>query len=379
LNDDNIPGPRNGKWGRSTIMRILRNPAYKGTLAWNRHTWAKFHCAQANGDIVRISNPTAKFTFRPRTDWLTIDNQWEGLVSTSDWEKANARLDDRSTPPALLGKGAASVFLSSGILKCTCGSHYTGCSFKDKRRKDHRYEYYRCGGSLDKGKAVCAARRVKRKAVDDYLERRVWSIYLAPSMQKTVWKALEKELKDALSNVDIDKNVKVQRQRLQEVNAQLERLISAVASGALESSEIQDRAQQLRKEKEELTAALNNCVDRLGRPRNTGELHKTILARLKGQLLNEINLWEDNSPRSRKKVIRAHVCKVTVDQPNNTLTTEFNALDYLPEFGVAITASANCDPKADGKKHAFGVKSTTCSILMLRPSAKYLPPPAYSP
>ncbi len=347
LNAESIQAPRGGAWGRSTIRRTVQNPAYKGTLAWNQQSWGKFHKASSDGEIVRISNPSSRWKRNPQEAWVIHEESWEGLVSKSKWEKANKALNIRSKPPALRGRAKESPFLASGLLVCTCGAHFTGSGFKDKRRKGHRYEYYRCLGASDKGRAICTVRRVRRGIVDDYLERRVRQLFFEPALQAEIWDMVAEEFKTALSQVNIEDHVEQAQKRLAEVKGQIQRLVGAVAAGALEATEIEARVKPLRKERDELRRTLASNLTKKGNPRDPKKLYRDTLDNARQLLKEEEHLWRQNSPGARKQIVRAHVASVTLDEPRSRLVTEFYPLVSLPEFGVALRTDSSCVPHAN--------------------------------
>ena len=81
LNNEGIPSPRGGKWGRSTVTGnrgqgkgILQNTMYKGQLVWNRHNRAKHPIT----GLRRIRpNPKDTWIYHTCEDLRIIpDKQW---------------------------------------------------------------------------------------------------------------------------------------------------------------------------------------------------------------------------------------------------------------------------------------------------------------
>ncbi len=344
LNRDGVPAPRGKAWGRSTVIRVITNPAYKGTLAWNRQTWSKFHTVQDNGKIERITNPKKKWRAKPARQWVVIDGLWEGLVSAADWDKANAILSS-TKPKAMLGKGAISKFLASGLLKCTCGSHFAGCSSADKRNPNRRDEHYRCVGSNERGPALCSAKRIRRSVVDAYLEQRLRELYFEPAAQNAIWREMERQLDVALTQLKDDAGQIKAGERIAEIKQEIARLVKALAKGTLTEEEADKELLSLRKESEQLQATLAlKSKQPVADPKT---LRRTILDACKQRLQTEVDLWPAATLEQRKAIIRAHVATMTADYASATITTEFYPL-VSPSFmedaqpGIRDTSSASC-------------------------------------
>ncbi|HOX06317.1 MAG TPA: recombinase family protein, partial [Planctomycetota bacterium] len=335
LNRRGVISPRGKTWGRSTIIRVLRNPSYKGTLAWNRQTCARFHAASPDGQIARISNPAGRYKENPESKWVAVDGVWDGLVPAAEWKEANARLKG-TRASACRGKGAASAFLASGLLRCTCGFHFAGCSFNDKDRPGQRYEYYRCLGNSERRMVTCTAKRIRRPVVDDYLERRIRELYFEPAAKKAVWKDVQEQLDAVLAAASAKDPCRKDRERLEEVGRRIGRLVEAVAGGALVLEDVKQQMASLKAEQAEIQARLarNKAAPRTGDIRS---LRDKVLVACREQLERESDLWPDATPEQRKQIVRAHVAGMTADYAKSRITTEFYPLVTAGEIGIQAT------------------------------------------
>ena len=341
LNAEGTPSPRGKAWGRSTIKRMLSNPAYTGTLAWNRQTWAKFHAVRADGEIVRLSNPGKTLRTNVREHWTVRENCWKPLIAPAEWEKAKGRLAHRR-PAALGGKGARSAFLASGLLRCTCGSHFVGCGFADKRNPNRRYEYYRCTGANERGAAACTAKRIRRDIVDGYLEKKIRELYFAPAAVAVLWHEIEGQLDAALAHLDgFDPGAEAEK-RLEQVIAETDRLVGAVAAGVLDLSEVETRLSPLRQEKVELERRLTDQPGRRCGPRAIHKLRQRILAACRAQVGQEADLWPGALPEQRKRIVRLHVASLRADYGKSSIHAEFYPLVNLEQFGIHDTTLGRC-------------------------------------
>lgn len=82
--------PRRGdKFNRTTIAKIIRNPAYIGKVVWNQHSFAR----------PKKAGQTHRKTLKPRDEWLIVDGLHHPIVTEEVFSQANERLRGRYHPP----------------------------------------------------------------------------------------------------------------------------------------------------------------------------------------------------------------------------------------------------------------------------------------
>lgn len=136
--DRGLPHPKNGyadnpdsKWSATTIIRILNDETYTGTLIQGRQGTLNY----------KIKDVIAK----PKDEWIRTENTHEAIISPQDFDLAQRimRLDTRTAP------GGEAVYLFSGILICgCCGARMTR---KAVPYKDKKYYYYYCPTTKKRG------------------------------------------------------------------------------------------------------------------------------------------------------------------------------------------------------------------------------------
>jgi DNA invertase Pin-like site-specific DNA recombinase len=132
LNAEGVAGPQ-GPWSRATIVKLLRNPAYKGVLVRYRHARPSLH-------------------YYPETDpqdgRRVVDGAAvEPLVSAAEWDQVQSLLDSRVV--AQQAQRSRRRYPLSLILRCDdCGRSMSGVSNGYSR-------YYRC--SARAGDHSCSA------------------------------------------------------------------------------------------------------------------------------------------------------------------------------------------------------------------------------
>jgi DNA invertase Pin-like site-specific DNA recombinase len=130
--DRGLPHPKKGyadkadaKWSATTIIRILNDETYTGTLVQCRQSTLNYKIK----DIIE----------KPKSEWKRTENAHEAIVGKQDFDLVQKimRLDTRTAP------GGNQVYIFSGILICgCCGARMTR---KSVPKKDGgKYNYYCC-------------------------------------------------------------------------------------------------------------------------------------------------------------------------------------------------------------------------------------------
>jgi DNA invertase Pin-like site-specific DNA recombinase len=164
LNRDGVPTPNEyfygaagrpdpfmrGKraWATSTVLQILRNPAYYG--------------ATGNGKSAAVSFKSKKLVRKPAEEWVVVEGTHEPLVGKDSWLEAQRKLA-LSKRDKVRRKADGEVSLFAGIIKCAdCGANMVFCK---KENKSGTREYYRCSTYASKGKSACRPHQIDCRVV----------------------------------------------------------------------------------------------------------------------------------------------------------------------------------------------------------------------
>ncbi len=147
------PFKQNSKagWTSGTILRILKDPVYMGTLAQGRRSRPNY----------KIKKPIEI----PKDKWIVAEHCHEPIVSKEIFENV-ARLleaDTRTSP------GNEVVFMLAGLLYC--GDCKRSMSRKNNSRKEKPYYYYICSGY--KQRTGCKSHSIRSLYVE---EAAIWTI-----------------------------------------------------------------------------------------------------------------------------------------------------------------------------------------------------------
>lgn len=337
LNSDDIPSPRGKSWSRTSILRILENPAYNGSLSWNVRATGRFHTLQEDGEIVRKSNPDKKWGVNPDTARILRENLWEGIVSKDLWEKAQQRRVDARKSTAFHGKGKSSNFLASGLIRCICDAPYITTSTSTPKSPDIRYEYYLCNRSKESFREQCDSVRIQRPIVDDYLERRIRELYFEPSLKSGYWDDVESELNHALSQLAQPDSTEPLYAEAKSVQQRIDRVVEAISTGSLSPAEVEPTLTPLRQQKVDIERKIHEAKTLQRDFDGIQTLGSKILGEYKHQLEQNRDLWPNATLAQRKQIVRAYVASIIANQPQSEITTTFYPLIRGPDLGINDT------------------------------------------
>ncbi|HKE28348.1 MAG TPA: recombinase family protein [Bryobacteraceae bacterium] len=231
-----------GRWERSTVWGMLRNPAYRGTACYGK---TEQHPRQ------RITRPLRQRKAlpsrdvggheRPRAEWIEI--AVPALVSEEMFALAQEQLEKnkhhsprRTIEPTLL----------QGILVCEqCGY---GMYRASTRTSKHKLNYYRCIGSDGYRRLngpLCTNRPIRQDSLDQFVWNEVIRLLDDPSL-------IQAEIdhrRDAARKADpLRKREEELRREQTRVEKSSERLVTAYQEGLVTLSQLRQRMPILQKQ-----------------------------------------------------------------------------------------------------------------------------------
>ena len=139
----NLQKKYKAEWSAKTVLRILKNEIYTGTLIQGTHTTANYK--------------VKKIIERDRSEWSVIPNNHEAIISQLQFDTVQKLIarDTRTAP------GNSEPYLFSGFVECA-DCH---CSLIRRTAKYNgkKYIYYMC--STNKIGYGCTSHRIKENAV----------------------------------------------------------------------------------------------------------------------------------------------------------------------------------------------------------------------
>ena len=231
----------NCKWSATTIIRILQDEIYTGTLVQGKQGTPHYKIKQMEQ--------------RPSSEWIRVPNAHEALVRKHDFELVQriSNLDTRTAPQK------DSVYLFSGVLICGC------CGGRMTRKTNHsngkEYHYYYCptGKKNGCGHAVMLKEDNLIECVRENLKAYIDNVVSLDALlqgidQETINQTMVKEYTDHITDNE---------RRLEQTLEFKARLYENLVSGALTREEYASYKANYTRQAEQIRASIQALKDKL--------------------------------------------------------------------------------------------------------------------
>jgi site-specific DNA recombinase len=303
LNEQDIPtAKRRGRWERSVVWGMLRNPAYMGQACFGKTTIAP---RQRITRPIRmrggIASRNSAHHERLREDWIAI--AVPPIVSEAIFALAQERLEANKT---YAPRRTVTPSVVQGLVSCAkCGYALYRTSTRSSARAIH---YYRCLGSdawRRLSGSVCNNPPVRQDLLDDVVWTEIVRLLEDPQL---IQNELDRRLAVAREADPTKRREETIRRDLIRTAKSIDRLLTAYQEGLLSLDELRERMPNLRRREQtantELQALLDQSVDRAAYLR-LAETLTTFLTRLRSAA-NGLDISE------RQRVVRLLVKEVLV-------------------------------------------------------------------
>ena len=229
------------KWSATTIIRILQDETYTGTLVQGKQGTPHYKIKQMEQ--------------RPESEWIRIPDAHEPLIAKQDFDLVQRirNLDTRTAPKE------DTVYLFSGVLICgCCGNRMTR---KTNRVNGKEYHYYYCPTGKKKG---CANPTMLKEStlidcVRESLKAYICNVASLETMltnidQSRINQALVKEYTDHITDNE---------RRLAQVLELKSRLYESLVEGILTKEEYTSYKAKYTKQTEDIKAAIAALKEKL--------------------------------------------------------------------------------------------------------------------
>jgi DNA invertase Pin-like site-specific DNA recombinase len=231
----------NCKWSATTIIRILQDEIYTGTLVQGKQGTPHYKIKQMEQ--------------RPSSEWIRVQNAHQALVQKQDFELVQhiSNLDTRTAPQK------DSVYLFSGVLICgCCGGRMTR---KTNRSNGKEYHYYYCptGKKNGCGHAVMLKEDDLIECVRENLKVYIDNVVSLDALlqgidQETINQTMVKEYTDHITDNE---------RRLEQTLEFKARLYENLVSGALTREEYASYKANYTRQAEQIRASIQALKDKL--------------------------------------------------------------------------------------------------------------------
>jgi len=244
LNQKRVPSPNGKRWSGSTIGRLLRHSAYKGTTYYNRHQSDYSELGQPH----RQGQGRLRFprkNLRPAEEWIEI--QVPPLVTEESWQMAQTRLEMNAR---FANRNSRRPYLLRGLLVCgTCGHTLQG------RTQNKTVSYYCIFGGKKRSPDVPAHTcSVRGDQVEPLLWQELTALLQSPLQLEDAWQKIHAQQQATPTQLSHWQ----QRQSL--LQKQRQRLLDAYQADALSLNELIERQNPIDVELQELEKTLADAT-----------------------------------------------------------------------------------------------------------------------
>jgi site-specific DNA recombinase len=342
LNERNVPTrKRIGRWERSTVWAMLRNPAYKGVACFGKTRIAPrqriTRPLRLRGGFAQRNSANHE---RPREEWIEI--AVPAIVKEVTFDLAQERLRDnkRFAPRRTVEPSVVQSMVSCN--KCSYGMYRT--STRSSARKIH---YYRCLGSdayRHLRGPLCDSRPVRQDLLDQLVWNEILKLLEDPSL---IQAEIDRRLAAARDSNPNKQREKALRRDLTRTCKGMERLVTAYQESLLSLEELRARMPELRRREQTLQAELKSIADQTNDRAvylRLTETLSTFLARLKSSA-QTLDIAE------RQRIVRLLIKEVLVD--DDTIIIRHS----IPIHAASNPSSSDAPPSASGGQPTPGNES----------------------
>ena len=323
LNREGIPPRRAGRWERSVVWGILRNPAYRGVACFGKTRLsprAQMRPQRRRG-ITTPSNTAGHQ--RPREEWIEIPVP--ALVTEESFARAQELLSHNKIR-SLRRTIAPSVV--QGLVGCAkCGYALSRTSTQTSARKIH---YYKCIGSdswRKLGGPVCDNNRfIRQELLDQIVWAEVVRLLEDPAL---IQQELDRRLAAARTSDPTRKREQSLQRELSQVDKGIERLLTAYQEELLSLEQLRERMPMLRQRQQALRAELQAITDQANDRAAFLRLAETLTA----FLTRLRSASESLSVMERQKIVRLLVKEILVGEDTITIRHSIPIPSAPPQNG----------------------------------------------
>jgi site-specific DNA recombinase len=309
LNREGVPTRKAGRWERSVVWGVLRNPAYRGVVCFGKTR------ISARTRVLRpqrrrgVTMPSTTASHeRPREEWREIPVP--ALVTEESFARAQELLQQNK----IRSRRTITPSVVQGLVSCAkCGYALSRTSTQTSARKIH---YHKCIGSESwrkLGGPVCDnGRFVRQELLDQIVWAEVIRLLEEPAL---IQQELDRRLFAARASDPTRKREQGLQQELTHVGKGIERLLNADQEGLLSLEQLRERMPALRHRQQTLRAELQAIADQTNDRAAFLRLAETLtafLARLRSAA-------ETLSVLERQRIVRLLVKEVLVGEDTITI------------------------------------------------------------
>lgn len=320
FNRQGTPSHWGGKWNKTSVRSIIKNPVYTGVRIYFKHNY-------------HDRSPNPRVSVRPKEEWIVKESAHPPLVSKELFDKAQARFPTKTRRDA---RTYSSQHLLTGVVNCThCNSRYCG---QFKHHEGKKVPYYVCGAYHAKGKHVCPSFSIPASILEGFalkqIQEKVSKIRFSDKVRGTLAGMLE-GLTDVENRTRVDNLAKSIGDKKKEIHNIVEAIKVSGGSPALltELERLEKHKNQLEVQHDSLKMELSGVVLDVN----------SSINEMMGYLEDTPKIMARGTMAEKKSVIRSLIHHVEIRAKDLQARFYFYKLPYL-QSKIADTLMVTGDP-----------------------------------
>ena len=253
LNQRQIPTRTGmGRWERSTVWGILRNPAYSGRACFGKTE--RRERQRITRRVRQRGGPPPRQSAshdRPRQEWIEIPVP--AIVSEQTFALAQEQLQKNKQ---FASRRTIRPTLLQSLLVCQqCGYALSGAS---GGRKHHKLYYYRCIGS-DSWRHLYGPLCQNRPVRQDYLDALIWQEVLRLLQDPTLIQSeIERRMQEAKKADPLRQRAQYLNREQSRLQNKINRLVTAYQEELITLEQLRQRMPELRQQEQAVRSELQS-------------------------------------------------------------------------------------------------------------------------
>jgi len=324
LNREGVPARRAGRWERSVVWGVLRNPAYRGLACFGKTRISERTRVMRPQRRRGTTTPSSTAGHqRPREEWIEIPVP--ALVTEESFARAQELLYQNKIRSR---RRTIAPSVVQGLVSCAkCGYVLSRTSTQTTARKIH---YYKCIGSdswRKLGGPVCDnGRLIRQEILDQIVWGEVIRLLEEPAL---IQQELDRRLAAARTSDPTAKREQSLHRELTHVGKGIERLLTAYQEGLLSLEQLRERMPTLRHRQQTLSAELQAIADQT----NDRAVFLRLAETLTAFLSRLRSAAESRSVIERQKIVRLLVKEILVGEDTITIRHSIPIPSPPPQTG----------------------------------------------
>jgi site-specific DNA recombinase len=362
LNAQGVPTrKRCGRWERSSVWAMLRNPAYKGSACFGKTRTAPrqriTRRLRLQGGIAARNSASHE---RPREEWIEIPVP--AIVSAETFALAEERLERNKVHAP---RRTVTPSVVQGLVSCRkCGYALSRTSTRSSARTIH---YYRCLGSdawRHLGGPVCDNPPVRQDLLDQVVWTEIIRLLETPSL---IQEELDRRLAAARTSDPTQRRQKTLQRDLVRLRKSMDRLLTAYQEDLISLDDLRLRMPALRQREQATQAELLSIEDQSDARAAYLRLAETLagfLTRLQSQA-------ETLDVKERQRIVRLVVKEILVGDDTIVIRhsipipTRPSTDDHSPPIPTGGMSTSQCYLlRSGGHSAAFGHNNKQSGSLL---------------